>query len=499
MKRKKSKEQPNSLGYASLESARAIEDLQWTKYASKNGHGFAAEDANALNEKLRGWKPEKVGRSNEKDGADRIVKGRMIQTKYYKSARETVNSAFSKETGIYRYKNQVIEVPKDQYDEALLRMAEKIKEGKVPGTTDPRDAHKLIKKGDVTYQQAKNIAKAGNVDSLIFDVKSQTVAASSTAGISFIIQFAVGKWNGMTNKEALRFSVVSSLKTGAVALGTGVLVQQLLRTSFGRGFASFATVISKKAVNAAYQTGLGKTVIHKIATRLLGKRITGAAAKNVITKAARSNIVTGTAIAVVTTVPDFFKAMVRKRISWKQFAKNSTVNVAGLAGGIAGGAALGSIVPVVGTVIGGIIGGIAGALGTKKALDRIVKDDAEEMFEIAQEAIADLAMDYMLSEEEFERIAESIQEKVQPKWLETMYQIGAHSDTDARSTRYAFAYRELEPVFEDIVKSRPKITAPGKLAITMQYLSMNTYLFFQYIKARLAKLFGFKSELSTLL
>jgi len=487
-----------SQGYVSLESTKAIEDLQWTKYANMNGHGFAAEDANALNEKLRGWKPEKVGISNEKDGPDRIVKGRMIQTKYYKCASETVEAAFSKETGLYRYNNQIIEVPKDQYDEALQLMAEKIKEGKIPGITDPRDAQKLIKKGDVTYKQAKNIAKAGNIDSLIFDVKSQSVVAFKATGISFIIQYAMCKINGMSNKEALRFTVVSSLKTGAIALGTGVLTQQLLRTSFGRGFAAFATTISKKAIDAAYHTELGKTVVHKMASKLLGKKLAGAAAKNAVEKAARTNIVTVTVIAVVTTVPDFFKAMVRKRISWQQFTKNTTVNMVGLAGGIVGGAVLGSVVPVVGTFIGGLIGGIAGSLGTKKVLDQFIKDDAEKMFEIAQEAIADLAMDYMLSEEEFEKVVEHIRNKVTPTWLETIYQIGLRSDSDARGARYAFAYQDLEPIFEEIVKSRPRITTPGILAIKLQYFRVSMYLFFQYIKARLARLLRLKSELSTL-
>lgn len=55
----------------------------------------------------------------------------------------------------------MFEVPKDQYEEDVRLMKEKIKEGKVPGVTNPEDAKKLVKKGLVTYAQAAKIAKAG--------------------------------------------------------------------------------------------------------------------------------------------------------------------------------------------------------------------------------------------------------------------------------------------------------------------------------------------------
>ena len=47
---------------------------------------------------------------------------------------------------MYRYKGMQLEVPKDQYDEALGIMGDKIREGKVEGFTNPADAKKIIKK-----------------------------------------------------------------------------------------------------------------------------------------------------------------------------------------------------------------------------------------------------------------------------------------------------------------------------------------------------------------
>lgn len=67
---------------------------QHDKYHSMQGHGFAAEDANALNDMFQGKKVDKVGTSNALNGADRIVDGVQIQVKYCQSAEATVNSLF---------------------------------------------------------------------------------------------------------------------------------------------------------------------------------------------------------------------------------------------------------------------------------------------------------------------------------------------------------------------------------------------------------------------
>lgn len=508
-------------GASSVNSAKSIEDLQWVKYANeKTGHGFSAEDANALNDKLRGRKVAKVGLTNEKDGADRIVNGKMIQTKYYKTAADTVESAFSKQTGLFRYKQQLLEVPKEQYEEAIKLMADKIKEGKVPGVNNPNDAEKIIKKGDVSYRQAKNIAKAGNVDSLYFDLKAQSVVALHGFGISFVMQYANCIWNGMDMKDALRLSVTSGLRTGGVVIGAGVMTQQLLRTSLGRSFAAYTSTVSKQVIDHLYKTEFGKKAIHKMATVMLGKNLAGAAAKNAVTKMLRTNIVTASVTTAVMALPDFYKALVSQKISWKQFAKNLTVNAAGVAGGAAGaygGATIGGIIggaigtmiaPGAGTAIGAkigvFIGGAAGGLGvgmgasmgSKKVLDFIAEDDAQEMFKLAQEAVVELATDYMVSETEFDKASEKIVQVVTPKWLETMYQSGNAYD-DKKRARYQFAYHELESVFEEMVKERSKLSLPTEKEIKKQVRMMYFYLFYQFIKTKMARMFGIKSDLST--
>ena len=195
------------LGNSTTSSAKSIEQTQWRKYHTRCGHGFAAEDANALHDRLCGRKVEMTGLTNEANGADRVVNGVSIQTKYCASAYESVNAAFD-QNGVYRYSGQRLEVPKDQYNQALGYMADKIRDGKVPGVTDPADASRLVKRGHVTYQEASNIGRAGNIDSIKFDAKTGAVTCSMAAGISFAIRYYSDRKAGCSFGEAVKDSAV---------------------------------------------------------------------------------------------------------------------------------------------------------------------------------------------------------------------------------------------------------------------------------------------------
>ena len=73
-------------------------ETQLMKAHTKGGLGFMAEDANSLHDRWQCKQVEDIGRNNEKNGADRIVDGIYIQTKYYDTPVKTINSAFDVET-----------------------------------------------------------------------------------------------------------------------------------------------------------------------------------------------------------------------------------------------------------------------------------------------------------------------------------------------------------------------------------------------------------------
>ncbi|MDE2430743.1 MAG: hypothetical protein KGM99_18645 [Burkholderiales bacterium] len=441
--------------------AKELEKTQINKFHTKGGTGFAAEDANTLNDIFQGHKVEQVGKTNELNGADRIVDGTAIQTKYFDTPRATINSAFDAQ-GNYRYSGQLLEVPSDQYDDCLKLMRVKIKEGKVPGIIEPNEAEAIIKKATVSYKQARNIAKAGNIDGLKFDAKNQCITSSYALAISFCINFSKLKWDGKSTKEALKESISLALQSGATSFVTGIATAQILRTKA----AAVGVVFMRDGVKTVAQSEIGKGVVERIAQASLGKSIYGAAATNHVAKLLRTNVVTSVATTVIISAPDFYRAAFRKNISWAQFSKNLTINGAGVAGGVGGwmggaaiGATLGTAVPVIGNAIGGVAGGIIGALaggtaasaGSKYLLDGLIEDDAKEMIRLLPELLQPLATDYMLSEIEIKDFEKILKSKIDSSFLRDLYQNTQKSE---------FIYKYFESDCNEIILKRPKIKLP---------------------------------------
>lgn len=361
-------------GTATVANTVSTNKHQWQKYHSKQGHGFAAEDANAQWDRWHGKQVVKVGENNAPNGADRISDGVMIQTKYCKSASDSVASAF--DHGTYRYQGQKLEVPSDQYEEAVRLMRKRIANGEVPGVTDPNMADTMIIKGHYTYEQAARIAKAGNLDSIKFDVRTQAIACAFSCGLSFAVTYLNAKSEGKSHTEALKLAAKRGAESGACTMVSGVAAQQLLRTNVGRSFAAAATKAVKPAVNAAMKTEAGRKVVEKTASVIARQAVSGGAAANVITKALRTNAVVSTVTFVGTSIPDTIK-LCRGKISGRQYAENTVSNAAGVGGGWAGasaGAAIGTLIcPGIGTTIGGIIGGLGGGIGASAGIRKLFK------------------------------------------------------------------------------------------------------------------------------
>lgn len=358
-------------------STKATESTQWRKYRNpKSSHGYVAEDANALYDRLHGRKVVKTGESNDPDGPDRIVDGVRIQTKFCKDAASTIHTSFNKHTGMYRYNGQVLEVPKDQYEEAVKLMAQKISEGKVEGVTDPAQASKMVKASPYTYKQSVRITKAGNLDSIKFDVMNQAGATLKSGAISTVTSFVDAKMRGESTVTALKSSAKQGACTAGKTMVTGVATQQILRTGAGRTVSAAAQKGIGKAIDATMKTQAGRKVIEKTASAIGGKAVSGAAAKQVLSRAGSTNVVTAAVSFVVSAVPDTVRLCTRK-ISGKEYAIRTASNGAGLAGGTGGawaGAAIGTaICPGIGTAVGGFIGSMVGGIGGSTLVSKLCR------------------------------------------------------------------------------------------------------------------------------
>ena len=120
------------------------------RFNGRQGHGYAAEQGNNLYDTINGRNAEILGDDNAKNGPDRIVDGQLIQTKYCQNAKASVNSGFK--DGKYRYLDSngnpmQLEVPSDQYEEAIRIMEEKLEMDKYLDVKILRMHQKLLGKG----------------------------------------------------------------------------------------------------------------------------------------------------------------------------------------------------------------------------------------------------------------------------------------------------------------------------------------------------------------
>ena len=433
------------------------------KFHAAQGHGFAAERANTLYDKLTGHESRIVGDDNVKNGADRVLDGAKIQSKYCLSGRNCINECFDKE-GNFRYwdngKPMHIEVPSDKYDAAVQVMEEKIRQGKLPGVTDPNEAKSIVRKGHFTYEQAKNIAKAGTVESLRYDAVNGVIIASSAFGVTAIITLATNLWSGEDFDKSLKLATFSGLKVGGTAFITTILTGQLSKAGLNS-----TLVGSSEAIVRVMGPKASAILINSFRH---GGNIYGAAAMKSAAKLLRGNVITAGVTVVVLSSFDVANIF-RGRISGKQLFKNLANSASTVGGGTAGwlgGAAIGSaILPGVGTVVGGLIGSIAVGAGAGKVsnavLGTFIEEDADEMVRIIQKTFEELSVDYLLSQKEAEKCIDRLSEKLDGKKLKDMF---------ASKDRKEYARRMLVPIIENETKSRKYIAAVSdeRLALSLR-------------------------------
>lgn len=428
------------------------------KFTWPTGFGFAAERGNNLIDRAKGINTSVVGDNNAANGPDRMIINRdgsitWIQDKYCSTARDSVNSAFDDATGLYRYidgdgKPMMLEVPSDQYDDAVSRMRGKIENGSVPGVTDPDEAVNLVRKGNLTFEQAQNIAEAGNVDSLKYDAANGVITASCAAGIGFVIDFTCCMLNGAEVEDALKNAGLNGLKTGGVVFATYVISSQLAKTGL-----SNALIPTAEAIAKALGKEVCEAIVLKTGVQTAGMSSTKAAAQII----SKELIADGVLLVVLTGVD--VAELFRGRISKEELLKNLTVTIISIAAGTAGGyggAALGTLVaPGAGTAIGMAAGAmLAGGLsawGAEALIAPYYESDAEEMFNIISEEFTILCGDYLINEEEGIRITEALKEELIGDVLKDMY---------ASNDRNQFARDLMEPLFIDEVKQRTVIVIP---------------------------------------
>ena len=428
------------------------------RFNSQQGHGFAAEQGNDLWDRMIGNEAKILGDDNAKNGADRLVNGKLIQTKYCQNARASIDAGFK--NGQYRYIDtngnpMQLEVPSDQYEEAVKIMAKKIEAGIVPNCNNPSKAKDLVRKGNITLEQATNLAKAGTIESLAFDAINGVVIGTSAAGISATITFARALWNGEELNSAIDNAVFIGIQAGGSAFIISLVSAQLTKTSLN-------TILLEPSVELV--KALPSVVRSNLLTTMRnGAPIFGSAASNNLSKLLRGNLIVSAVTSLVLSSQDILN-FVTGKISGKQLFKEVTTIVSGVAGTTVGatgttalagalGLSLGPIGAAVTSIVGGIIGGGMSTAVSRTILDRFIEDDAIELVRIINKQFSILAFDYLLSEEEIELSLEVLREcLIQSKLLEMF----------AAKNRELFADELIFKCINSVIIWRTKVSVPSQ-------------------------------------
>lgn len=351
------------------------------RFSGAMGHGHAGELMGDTMDKLKLKKTSMDGNSHAKHGADRVVNGTNIQTKYYSTAGKSIGACF--ENGTAKYINpdgsmMKIEVPRDQYNKAVKAMVRRIENGEVPNEANPQNAARYVKRGALSYEHSQIATKS------IFDRGSTIVVDGKVKSVSF--------------GQKLVYSVGGDFLTGVANTMPTVMISQVWYYVNARWHGQDAEEALKGAVLGAVKPILVGASIYTVSSQFGGSNL----AKSIFKGATSENIAKGTAIGVtaaITIGPDVIECL-RGRISMQQLVKNTAVTAAGAATG----AAIGSIVPGIGTVIGGMVGTMA----AKAIADKFTEDDSVRMIRIAKEEFIDLVIFCPLKQAEFDEIVNKV-------------------------------------------------------------------------------------------
>lgn len=432
---------------------------------TKTGHGIYAEEAGAILDKLSGEQSTVVGRDNAKNGPDKIVDASPIQCKYCKTAYASVKSCFKNDaatgTKTFRYYDLTgnmmkVEVPADQYAQAIEYMKTRISEGQVPGVTDPNIAFDIIRKGKLTYNQALNLAKAGTIESITFDVATGAVNCLSAFGISSLVAFAQTFWVTKDYKKAAKSALYTGLQVYGMAFAGGIIASQISRTGLAASLNPLATEISK-----SISPKMAQEIINAFRA-LAGKRaIYGAAAQKSFAKFLSSTAITQGIMFLVFSVPDTYKVIAGKT-SGSQYWKSMTSLLASFAGSIAASTAAGAILgktvgekvdKKVGAAIGlgaGVFGGAVCGATVKGVGNLIHEDDAVITARLFNAVLMNMFIDNMLSGEEQDAVVKTLD--ADEKQLRKLQQLILKSKSQEKDV---IAY--LEPKIKRVLDKRGKI------------------------------------------
>jgi hypothetical protein len=148
--------------------------------------GLAAACVRITNRRVR------MRRAGKATAGELLPAGGPVRAVYRTSAKATFDWCFD-EDGRYRFVDDdgyplAVEVPADQYDALLQRMARAVEAGRVPELDLPDEAGVLVRRGAFTQLQAANVARTGRVAGVELREKTGSVVCRDPEGLSAALE-----------------------------------------------------------------------------------------------------------------------------------------------------------------------------------------------------------------------------------------------------------------------------------------------------------------------
>jgi len=127
-------------------------------------------------------------------------------SKYNSTAQRCVDSCLN--YGEIRYVNtngslMKVEIPYDKYDEAVRDIEQRVISAEINQEIKIEDVVEIFKKGNISYTQAKNLAKENKIEGISYYSIDGSIENESILGLSGMVEYALGIWNGLSKDEAL--------------------------------------------------------------------------------------------------------------------------------------------------------------------------------------------------------------------------------------------------------------------------------------------------------
>lgn len=457
-----SSEKNNDENIMILQRVSVIEDksvkdiLSHTSFSPRIGHSFAFNLSDELTSNTKGKNIHSSNDIREKGIINRGGQTINIQKKYYPSALDGINACLDA-NGKYKFIDSngapmPIEVPSNQHYIAFKNMERFIEEGKIPGVTDKKEAVGLVKKGNLSYDQAKYIANSGLINSLTCD-NSGIISTTNPLGISTVLNYAAYSIKGHSKSDTMKAISMEGFQSGNTVFGNSFLMNL---PEFDE-----ALMPSEESISKIF----GEEVLEELtdsAIKQIGKKgaekITKQTAKKLGSVISKSSPALTEAIFFAPDVKNLFEM----RISETEFVKDLVVASASLAAGEGGGALggfLGSFGGPLGAgfgkIAGGVLGAGAGSFAANKLADKYTDSDIQKMYKLLKQAFMKKAEQYMITEKEEMNIVEDLKGIVTESLMRDIYQ----SDNGGDGIDH-FLDSVLDPLFEKELRKRNTIETP---------------------------------------